>query len=66
MSKPGTLIFCGKMGSGKSTTAIKLANEYDAILFSEDESLETIYPEEIKLLDMMFYRVALWCKYVQR
>jgi predicted kinase len=52
MNQQGTLIFfCGKMGSGKSTKAIKLANEYDAILFSEDEWLEAIYPEEIKVFD---------------
>lgn len=52
MSKQGTLIFfCGKMGSGKSTKAIELANEYNAILFSEDEWLEALYPEEIKVFD---------------
>ncbi len=50
MSEQGTLIFfCGKMGSGKSTKAIELANEYDAILLSEDEWLSAIYPEEIKV-----------------
>jgi predicted kinase len=50
MKKQGTLIlFCGKMGSGKSTKAIELANEYDAILLSEDEWLSAIYPEEIKV-----------------
>jgi predicted kinase len=52
MKKQGTLrFFCGKMGSGKSTKARELANEYDAILFSEDEWLEAIYPEEIKVFD---------------
>jgi adenylate kinase family enzyme len=52
MNKQGTLIFfCGKMGSGKSTKAIELANEYEAILFSEDEWLEALYPEEIKVLN---------------
>jgi predicted kinase len=50
MNKQGTLIFfCGKMGSGKSTKAVSLANEYDAILLSEDEWLEALYPEEIKV-----------------
>ncbi len=50
MSKQGTLIFfCGKMGSGKSTKAIALAKEYNAILLSEDEWLSAIYPEEIKV-----------------
>ncbi|MGV2830747.1 AAA family ATPase [Myxosarcina sp. GI1(2024)] len=52
MSKQGTLIFfCGKMGSGKSTKAIELANEYDAILLSEDEWLSAVYPEEIKVFN---------------
>jgi len=50
MKKQGTLIFfCGKMGSGKSTKAISLAKEYNAILLSEDEWLSAIYPEEIKV-----------------
>lgn len=50
MNKQGTLIFfCGKMGSGKSTKAISLAKEYNAILLSEDEWLSAIYPEEIKV-----------------
>jgi adenylate kinase family enzyme len=50
MKKQGTLIFfCGKMGSGKSTKAIELANEYNSILLSEDEWLSAIYPEEIKV-----------------
>jgi predicted kinase len=52
MNKKGKLIFfCGKMGSGKSTKARELKNEYDAILFSEDEWLEALYPEEIKVFD---------------
>lgn len=52
MNKPGTLIFfCGKMGSGKSTKAKELALEYDAILLSEDEWLEILYPKEIKVFD---------------
>ncbi len=50
MSKQGTLIFfCGKMGAGKSTKAISLTKEYNAILLSEDEWLSAIYPEEIKV-----------------
>ncbi|VEP14740.1 conserved hypothetical protein [Hyella patelloides LEGE 07179] len=50
MNKQGKLIFfCGKMGSGKSTKAISLAKEYNAILLSEDEWLSAIYPEEIKV-----------------
>ncbi|BAU64754.1 hypothetical protein STA3757_21290 [Stanieria sp. NIES-3757] len=52
MNKQGTLIFfCGKMGAGKSTKAIALAKEYNAILLSEDDWLEALYPEEIKVFD---------------
>ena len=48
MNSVGTLFFfCGKMGSGKSTYAKKLAKELNAILLSEDEWLSTIFPEEI-------------------
>ena len=48
MSEYGMLVlFCGKMGSGKSTKAIELAAEMDAILVSEDEWLSHLYPEEI-------------------
>jgi len=44
----GTLtFFCGKMGSGKSTMAYKLAEDIDTILISEDEWLNAFYPKEI-------------------
>lgn len=61
MSKQGILIFfCGKMGSGKSTQAIALADEYDAILLSEDEWLAAVYPEEIKVFaDYLKYSARL-------
>lgn len=50
MNTQGTLIFfCGKMGAGKSTKAIALAKENNAILLSEDEWLQALYPEEIKV-----------------
>lgn len=39
--------FCGKMGAGKSTTAIKIAKQRNAILLSEDEWLSTLYPDQI-------------------
>ena len=50
------LFFCGKMGAGKSTRAREFACQNDAILFSEDEWLATIYPDEIKnLSDYVIY-----------
>ena len=46
--KKGTLIFfCGKMGAGKSTKSKEIALERNAILLSEDEWLESVYPGQI-------------------
>ena len=39
--------FCGKMAAGKSTLAIELAKDNNAILFIEDDWLSHLYPEEI-------------------
>ena len=48
MNKSGTLVFfCGKMGAGKSTKALDMAREINAILMSEDDWLGKLYPEEI-------------------
>ena len=48
----GTLIFfCGKMGAGKSTKSKEVAAERNAILISEDEWLENLYPGEISTFD---------------
>ncbi len=52
MQSQGKLhFFCGKMAAGKSTKAVKLAQEHRAVLLSEDEWLSKIYPEEIKVFD---------------
>ena len=48
MTHPGKLFFlCGKMGAGKSTWSVKLANQENAVLISEDEWLARHYPEQI-------------------
>ena len=48
MNKETTLhFFCGKMASGKSTLAKEIAEKNNAILLSEDQWLENLYPEEI-------------------
>jgi len=39
--------FCGKMAAGKSTLAIDLAKDNNAILLIEDDWLSHLYPEEI-------------------
>lgn len=59
--KKGTLIFfCGKMGSGKTTKSINIALERNAVLLSEDEWLESIYPEKIfSLNDYIKYSTLL-------
>ncbi|MEG0383284.1 MAG: ATP-binding protein [Solibacillus sp.] len=48
MNNIGTLyFFCGKMGAGKSTKSKQLAIEKQAVLLSEDEWLESLYPNQI-------------------
>lgn len=42
------LLFCCKMGAGKSTEAKKIALERNAVLISEDDWLATLYPDQIK------------------
>lgn len=46
--KKGTLIFfCGKMGAGKTTKSLSVAHERNAVILSEDEWLESLYPKQI-------------------
>ena len=48
MKKNGTLIFfCGKMGAGKSTQSRQIAQSRNAVLISEDEWLESLFPGQI-------------------
>lgn len=50
--KQGTLVFfSGKMGAGKSTKAKEIALERKAVLLSEDEWLEALYPHKIRSLE---------------
>ena len=50
--KHGELVFfCGKMGAGKSTKAKEVAKDRNAVLLSEDEWLESLYPNKINSLD---------------
>ena len=51
MNKGTLIFFCGKMGAGKSTQSVKIANEKNAVLLSEDEWLESLYPNKVKSLD---------------
>lgn len=44
-------LLSGKIASGKSTLAKKLAAENNAILVSQDEWLSTLYPGEINTLE---------------
>ncbi len=50
MKKGTVFFFCGKMGAGKSTVARAMAVERHAVLLSEDEWLESIYPNQISSL----------------
>ncbi len=45
------LLFTGKMGAGKSTTAQRIANERNAVLISEDAWLSQLYPGQIGSFD---------------
>lgn len=45
------IFFCGKMGAGKSTMSAEIAQDRNAVLLSEDEWLESIYPNKISSLD---------------
>jgi len=50
--KTGELIFfCGKMGVGKSTKSRIMAQERNAVLLSEDEWLESLYPNQVRSLE---------------
>lgn len=44
-------IFCGKMGAGKSTMSLVVAEKYNAVRISEDEWLSVHYPTQIKTFD---------------
>jgi len=45
------VFFCGKMGAGKSTRSKQTAVEKNAVLISEDEWLERLFPGEISTFD---------------
>ena len=51
MNKGVLIFFCGKMGAGKSTKASAIATERNAVLLSEDEWLESLYPQKITSLE---------------
>ncbi|TKF32460.1 AAA family ATPase [Enterovibrio norvegicus] len=52
MQAIGTLyFFCGKMGAGKSTYSLTLAQEKNAVLLSEDDWLSALYPNQINSFD---------------
>jgi len=47
-STPILHLVCGKIASGKSTLALKLASQSATILISEDQWLSRLYPDEMK------------------
>ncbi|TQV72353.1 ATP-binding protein [Aliikangiella marina] len=51
MLKAQLILFCGKMGSGKSTKASEIAAEINAVMISEDDWLGTLYPNLITSLE---------------
>ena len=52
MAAPPTLhLLCGKIASGKSTLAERLAARPGTVLISEDHWNSTLFPDEIKTID---------------
>lgn len=51
MKKGELTFFCGKMGAGKSSKAHEIAQVRKAVLLSEDEWLESLYPKKISSLE---------------
>ena len=51
MNKGVLTFFCGKMGAGKSTKSCEIAKDRNAVLLSEDEWLESLYPNKIASLE---------------
>jgi len=51
VNKGELIFFCGKMGAGKSTKSIEIAQDRNAVLLSEDEWLESLYPNRVRSLD---------------
>jgi predicted kinase len=49
--RPKVYFMCGKMAAGKSTYARGLAQTKDAVLFIQDELLDTLYPGEIRSIE---------------
>jgi len=57
MSALGTLYFLiGKMGAGKTTFSAQFSKDDDVILISEDEWLNSLYPNEIHDFDDFLVR----------
>lgn len=51
MNKGVLTFFCGKMGAGKSTKSLEISQKRNAVLLSEDEWLESMYPNSIETLE---------------
>jgi len=45
------MFFCGKMGSGKTSKSKSIAEDFNAVLLSEDEWLGALYPNSIKSME---------------
>lgn len=51
MNKGTLIFFCGKMGAGKTTKSLEVSRTRNAVLLSEDEWLESVYPNRIESLE---------------
>ncbi len=56
IQKGKLVFFCGKMGAGKTTKSKAVAHKLNAVLLSEDEWLESLFPKAIQsLTDYVHY-----------
>lgn len=62
------ILICGKIGSGKTTYANKLASELNAVIFAHDEIMLGLFGAELYKNDKeQFYKYAPWVEdYVKR
>lgn len=51
MNKGVLTFFCGKMGAGKTIKSLEISQKRNAVLLSEDEWLESMFPNSIESLE---------------
>jgi predicted kinase len=62
------ILICGKIGSGKTTYAYKLAKQLNAVIITQDELMYGLFGTELYYSDQeQYYKYATWVEeYVKR